>query len=91
LFTFLNAFPVVVSSFEVSKDDHDDKAAQYIGAILKFDFIIALVVAEHLLSVTVVLTNYFQKPDIDLFSTDQLHQETLVCRQYPFEKNQRLN
>jgi hypothetical protein len=43
LFTFLNAFPVVVSSLEVLKDDHDEKAAQYIGAILKFDFIIALV------------------------------------------------
>jgi hypothetical protein len=42
---------------EVLKDDHDDKAAQYIGAILKFDFIIALVVAEHLLSATVALTN----------------------------------
>ena len=27
LFTFLNAFPVVVSSLEVLKDDHVDKAA----------------------------------------------------------------
>ena len=71
LFTFLNAFPVVVSSLEVLKDDHDDKAAQYIGAILKFDFIIALVVAEHPLSATVVLTNYFQKPDIDLVEAVQ--------------------
>ena len=71
LFTFLNAFPVVVSSFEVSKDDHDDKAAQYIGVILRFDFIIALVVAEHLLSATVALTNYFQKPNIDLMEPVQ--------------------
>jgi hypothetical protein len=58
LFTFLNAFPVVVSPLEVLKDDHDDKAAQYIGAILKFDFIIALVVAEHLLSATVAKTRH---------------------------------
>ena len=71
LLTFLNAFPVVVSPLEVLKDDHDDKAAQYIGAILKFDFIIALVVAEHLLSATVALTNYFQKPDIDLMEAVQ--------------------
>ena len=71
LFTFLNAFPVVVSSLEVLKDEHDDKAAQYIGAILTFDFIIALVVAEHLLSATVALTNYFQKPDIDLMEAVQ--------------------
>ncbi|VDI61579.1 Hypothetical predicted protein [Mytilus galloprovincialis] len=66
LFTFLNAFPVVVSSLEALKDDRDDKAAQYVNAILKFDFMIGLVVAEHLLSATVALTNYFQKSDIYL-------------------------
>jgi tetrahydromethanopterin S-methyltransferase subunit E len=44
---------------------------RHIGAILKFDFIIALVVAEHPFSATVVLTNYFQKPDIDLVEAVQ--------------------
>ena len=71
LFTFLSVFPVVVSSLEVLKDDHDDKSAQYIGAILKFDSIIAVIVAKHLLSATVALTNYFQKPDIDLMEAVQ--------------------
>ncbi|CAG2214354.1 unnamed protein product [Mytilus edulis] len=71
LFTFLNAFPVVVSSLEALKDDRDDKAAQYVNAILKFDFMIALVVAEHLLSATVALTNYLQKTDINLLDAVQ--------------------
>jgi hypothetical protein len=38
----------------------------YLTAILKFDFIVVLVVAEHILSSTVALTNYLQKPEIDL-------------------------
>ncbi|XP_071148256.1 zinc finger MYM-type protein 1-like [Mytilus edulis] len=71
LFTFLNAFPVVVSSLEALKDDRDEKAAQYVNAILKFDFMIALVVAEHLLSATVALTNYLQKTDINLLDAVQ--------------------
>ena len=33
---------------------------------MKFDFIVVLVVAEHILSSTVALTNYLQKPEIDL-------------------------
>ncbi|VDI46911.1 Hypothetical predicted protein, partial [Mytilus galloprovincialis] len=60
-----------VSSLEALKDDRDDKAAQYVNAILKFDFMIALVVAEHLLSATVALTNYFQKSDINLIDAVQ--------------------
>ena len=34
---------------------------------------------------------FAHQPYSSVFSTQQLHQETLVCRQYPYEKNQRLN
>jgi len=55
-----------VSSLETLKTDHDEKATLYLNAILKFNFIITLVVAEHILSSTVALTNYLQKCDKDL-------------------------
>jgi hypothetical protein len=66
LFTFRTAFSVIVSALETLKNDKDEKAGLYLTAILKFDFIVALVVAEHILSSTVALTNYLQKPEIDL-------------------------
>jgi len=50
--TFRTAFSVVVSSLEATTTDHDEKAALYLNAILKFS--------------TVALTNYLQKRDIDL-------------------------
>ena len=56
----------VVSFLETHKTDHDEMAALYLNAILKFNLIIALLVAEHILSSTVALTNYLQKRDIDL-------------------------
>ena len=59
----------VVSFLEIPKTDHDEMAALYLNAILKFDFIIVLLVAEHILSSTVALTNYLQKRDIDLRSS----------------------
>ncbi|XP_063416002.1 zinc finger MYM-type protein 1-like [Mytilus trossulus] len=69
LYTFRTAFEVVVSSLNSLKDDNDDKAAQSMNAILRFEFIISLVVAEHILSATVALTNYLQKTDIDLIES----------------------
>ena len=63
VYTFRIAFSVVVSSLETLKNGHDEKVTLYFNAILKFDFIIALVVAEHILSPTVALTNYLQKCD----------------------------
>ncbi|XP_060585819.1 uncharacterized protein LOC132741624 [Ruditapes philippinarum] len=66
LATFKNAFSVVVHALETLQEDGDDKAGQYLGGILRFDFIIALIVAEHLLSSTVALTNLLQKEDNDL-------------------------
>jgi hypothetical protein len=64
LYNFRTAFSVV-SFLETHETDQDDKAALYLNVILKFDFIIALLVAEHILSSTVALTNYLQKRDID--------------------------
>ncbi|VDI62435.1 Hypothetical predicted protein [Mytilus galloprovincialis] len=69
LYTFRTAFEVVVSALNSLKDDNDDKAAQSMNAILRFEFIISLVVAEHILSATVALTNYLQKTDIDLIES----------------------
>ena len=48
---FRTAFSVV-SSLETPTTDHDEKAALYLNAILKFS--------------TLSLTNYLQKRDIDL-------------------------
>ena len=58
LYSFKTAFPVVVHSLEYLKDNNDDKVGQYLSAILHFEFIIALVVAEHILSGTVGCFNY---------------------------------
>ena len=55
LYAFLTAFSVVVSSLETLKTDHDEKTALYLNAILKFEFNILLVVAEHILSSPVTL------------------------------------
>lgn len=64
--TFKHAFPVVVHALETLQEDRDEKAGLYLAAILRFEFIIALVVAEHILSSTVPLTNLLQKEDNDL-------------------------
>lgn len=66
LFTFRAAFSVVAAALQTLKNDRDEKAGLYLTAILKFEFIVSLIVAEHILSSTVALTNYLQKPDIDL-------------------------
>ncbi|XP_052806671.1 52 kDa repressor of the inhibitor of the protein kinase-like [Mya arenaria] len=65
---FQNAFSVVVNSLETLKKDGDEKAGQYLVAVLRFEFIISLVVAQHILSTTMKSTNLLQKED-----NDQLH------------------
>jgi hypothetical protein len=59
LYTFKNAFPVVAHVLDTLQDDGDDKAGMHLAAILRFEFIIALVVTEYILSNTVALTNFF--------------------------------
>jgi len=59
LYTSKNAFPVVVHALDTLHDDGDDKAGMHLAAILRFEFIIALVVTEYILSNAVALTNFF--------------------------------
>ncbi|KAJ8314827.1 LOW QUALITY PROTEIN: hypothetical protein KUTeg_006977 [Tegillarca granosa] len=49
-----------------SKDDGDQKAKQYLSAIMKFDFIISLVIAEHIMKSTVYLPVFLQGKECDL-------------------------
>jgi hypothetical protein len=55
---FKNAFPVVAHVLDTLQDDGDDKAGMHLAAILRFEFIISLVVTEYILSNTVALTNF---------------------------------
>ncbi|XP_060063626.1 zinc finger MYM-type protein 1-like [Ylistrum balloti] len=66
LHTFKASFSVIVSSLEALKNDGDDKAGGRLAAILRFEFIIGLVVTEHILSGTVALSNHLQSVDCDL-------------------------
>jgi hypothetical protein len=60
LYTFLVSFPVVVHALEQLQQDGDEKAGQYLAAILRFEFIIVLVSAEHILKSTVHLSTFLQ-------------------------------
>jgi hypothetical protein len=51
------SFPVVVHALEQLQQDGDEKAGQYLAAILIFKFIIAFVSAEHILKSTVGMTS----------------------------------
>jgi hypothetical protein len=76
---------VVVAALQSLKDAKDEKASQYLAAILRFEFIIALAVAEHVLSSTVALTNYPQKNDTDLL--EAVTEANVVIRRLTDERN----
>ncbi|CAC5365085.1 ABCC1 [Mytilus coruscus] len=79
LFTFKLAFPVVVHTLEYLRDNRDEKAGAYLAAILKFEFLIKLVVAEHILSVTVALKTFYKELESCLIqSEDRFLAEYLV-------------
>ena len=65
--------------------DGDDKAGQHLASMLRFEFIIALVVAEHILSSTVALTNLLQKTDMDLM--EAVSETKVVLRIIADERN----
>ena len=44
----------------------DDKAGQFLVSIMRFQFIIALVIAEHILHSTVYLSTFLQDTDYDI-------------------------
>ena len=52
--------------YKTTEMTKQDSIGQYLTGILRFDFIIALIVAEHVLSSTVALTNLLQKEDNNL-------------------------
>ncbi|XP_063411620.1 zinc finger MYM-type protein 1-like [Mytilus trossulus] len=55
LTTFKHAFPVVVDSLEHLRNNRDDKAWMFRAAILRFDFIVCLVVCQHILNCSSVI------------------------------------
>ena len=85
MYTFKAANPVVVHSLEYLKDNIDDKAGQYLSANLRFEFIIALVVAEHILSGTVALTTFLQSTKCDLVQA--ISESRVVVKQLHDERN----
>lgn len=68
LTTFKNAFPVVVDSLEYLQGQNDDKAGMHLNAIPRYDFLISLMVCEHVLRLVVHLTYYLQDSSCDMVS-----------------------
>lgn len=68
LTTFKQAFPVVIQAFEYLQNDHDDKAGLHLGALLRFEFLIGLVVCEHVLRLIVHLSFFLQDKSCDMLA-----------------------
>ncbi|XP_033739147.1 52 kDa repressor of the inhibitor of the protein kinase-like [Pecten maximus] len=71
LYTFLTAYPVVVSSLKKLERNGDSKARSFICCISKFDFLIALVVVEHILQIIHPLSIMLQAKTFDLIEAVQ--------------------
>jgi hypothetical protein len=56
----------VVHTLECLQNQGDDKAGQLLASIMRFQFIIALVIAEHILHITVYLSTFLQDTDYDI-------------------------
>jgi hypothetical protein len=56
----------VVHALERLQNQGDDKTGQFLASIMRFQFIIALVIAEHILHSTVYLSTYLQDTDYDI-------------------------
>ena len=57
---------VVVNTLERLQSQGNDKAGQFLASIMRFQFIIALVIAEHILHSTVYLSTFLQDTDYDI-------------------------
>ncbi|XP_063427379.1 zinc finger MYM-type protein 1-like [Mytilus trossulus] len=64
--TFKASFPVVVHALERLRENGDDKAGQYLASITRFEFVIALIVSEHILQSMVYQWKYLQGIECDL-------------------------
>ena len=72
LFTFKSAFTTVCSSLEdLAQNQNDPKALNFLNAIQSFDFIVALVTTEHVLSGVAPLSLLLQKKDCDLLTASR--------------------
>ncbi|KAJ8306578.1 hypothetical protein KUTeg_017123, partial [Tegillarca granosa] len=68
LTTFKQVFPVVIQAFEYLQNDHDDKAGLHLGALFRFEFLIGLVVCEHVLRLIVHLSFFLQDKSCDMLA-----------------------
>jgi hypothetical protein len=59
-------YPVVVHALERLQNQGDDNTGQFLASIMRFQFIIALVIAEHILHSTVCLSTFLQDTDYDI-------------------------
>ena len=56
----------MVHALERLQNQGDDKAGQFLVSTMPFQFIIALVIAEHILHSTVYLSTFLQDTDYDI-------------------------
>jgi len=66
----------VVHALERLQNQGDDKAGQFLAFIMRFQFIIALVVAEHILHSTLYLSTFLQDTDYDILEVIILFEES---------------
>ena len=66
MYTLRRQYPVMVNTLERLQNQGDDKAGQFLASIMRFQFIIALVIAEHILHSTVYLSTFLQDTDYDI-------------------------
>ena len=60
-------YSVVVHALERLQNQGDDKAGQFLASVMRFQrFIIALVIAEHILHITVYMSTFLQDTDYDI-------------------------
>ena len=56
----------MVHALERLQNQGDDKTGQFLASIMRFQFFIALVIAEHILHSTVYLSTFLQDTDYDI-------------------------
>ena len=56
----------MVHTLERLQNQGDEKAGQFLASIMRFQFIIALVIAEHILHSTIYLSTFLQDTDYDI-------------------------
>jgi hypothetical protein len=56
----------VVYTLERLQNQDDDKGGKFLASIMRFQFIIALVIAEHILHSTVYLSRFLQNTDYNI-------------------------